>query len=83
MATMNISLPDAMKSWVESQAVGGAYSNSSDFVRDLIRRDQHRRSQIAAMQEKVDEARASGVSALSMDDIRQLSSSRPRRAHGV
>ena len=83
MATMNISLPDAMKSWVESQAVGGAYSNSSDFVRDLIRRDQQRRSQIAAMQEKVDEARASGVSPLSMDDIRQLSSSRPRRAHGV
>ena len=83
MATMNISLPDAMKSWVESQAVGGAYSNSSDFVRDLIRRDQQRRSQIAAMQEKVDEARASGVSALLMDDIRQLSSSRPRRAHGV
>jgi antitoxin ParD1/3/4 len=84
MATMNISLPDAMKSWVEAQAVDGAYSNSSDFVRDLIRRDQQRQSQIAAMQAKVDEARASGVSPLSMDDIRRHSRDHhPRRANAL
>lgn len=40
MATMNVSLPDPMKDWVESQAQGGRYANSSDYVRDLIRRDQ-------------------------------------------
>ena len=32
MATMNISLPEEMKSWVEEQATGGLYSNSSDYV---------------------------------------------------
>lgn len=37
---MNVSLPDPMKDWVESQAQGGRYANSSDYVRDLIRRDQ-------------------------------------------
>jgi antitoxin ParD1/3/4 len=37
MATMNISLRDAMKAWVEAQAETGKYSNSSDFIRDLIR----------------------------------------------
>ena len=42
MATMNISLPDQMKSWVESRAETGRYSNASDYVRDLIRRDQQR-----------------------------------------
>lgn len=47
MATMNISLPDAMKAWVEAQAEGGRYSNSSDHVRDLIRRDQERQDKIA------------------------------------
>ena len=40
MGTMNISLPDPMKSWVEDQAKSGRYANSSDYVRDLIRRDQ-------------------------------------------
>lgn len=62
MATMNISLPDAMKDWVEQQAATGRYSNSSDVVRDLIRREQVRAEKIANMQRLVDEARASGIS---------------------
>ncbi|MFZ4893723.1 type II toxin-antitoxin system ParD family antitoxin [Plantibacter sp. Mn2098] len=41
MATMNISLPDALKQFVESQ-VGEHYGNSSEFIRDLIRREQAR-----------------------------------------
>ena len=40
MATMNISLPDPMKDWVEAQVQGGKYANSSDYVRALIRQDQ-------------------------------------------
>lgn len=40
MATMNVSLPDPMKEWVEAQARTGRYSNASDYVRDLILRDQ-------------------------------------------
>ena len=69
MATMNISLPDPMKRWVEGQAATGRFSNDSDYVRDLIRRDQERADKIAAMQRLVDEAEASGVSALSMAQI--------------
>lgn len=42
MATMNISLPDEMKNWVEENVQTGRYSNASDYVRDLIR-DDHRR----------------------------------------
>jgi antitoxin ParD1/3/4 len=37
MATMNISLPDQMKSYIEDQVASGLYANASDFVRDLIR----------------------------------------------
>jgi antitoxin ParD1/3/4 len=69
MATMNVSLPDAMKTWVEEQAETGRYSDASDYVRDLIRRDQERAAKIAAMQKLIDEAEASGVSTASMDDI--------------
>lgn len=69
MATMNVSLPDPMKSWVETQAETGKYSNSSDYVRDLIRRDQVRAEKIAHMQMLVTEGLESGVSDRSVSDI--------------
>jgi antitoxin ParD1/3/4 len=72
VATMNISLPDPMKKWVEAQAETGRYSNVSDYVRDLIRREQERSDKIAHMQRLVDEARHSGTSELTMADIRAL-----------
>ncbi len=37
MATMNISLPETMKEFVEGQVESGLYANASDFVRDAIR----------------------------------------------
>ena len=70
MATMNISLPDQMKAWVEEQAKSGRYANASDVVRDLIRREQIKAEKIAHMQSLIDEGRASGISEMSMADIR-------------
>ncbi len=42
MSTMNISLPDAMKSFVDDQVNQRGYGTSSEYVRDLIRKDQDR-----------------------------------------
>ena len=67
MATMNVSLPDPMKDWVESQAKTGRYANASDYVRDLIRRDQERNDKVAAMQRFVDDGLKSGVGKRSRD----------------
>ncbi len=69
MATMNVSLPDAMKAWVEERSRSGRYSNASDYVRDLIRRDQDRAEKIARIQHLVDEALASGEGQRSMKQI--------------
>lgn len=60
MATMNVSLPDPMKCWVEERTRDGSYSNTSDYVRDLIRRDQSRQQAIVEIQGLVDEGLASG-----------------------
>lgn len=60
MATMNVSLPDPMKSWVEERTRDGRYANVSDYVRDLIRRDHARVEAIAELQAAVDKAMASG-----------------------
>jgi len=69
MATMNISLPDQMKAWVEEQSADGKYANSSDLIRDLIRREQIKQEKIAAMQEKIDEAYASGFGAMTESGV--------------
>ena len=69
MATMNVSLPDAMKAWVEDRSRSGRYSNASDYVRDLIRRDQDRAQKIAKMQALIDEAAASGEGQRSMEQL--------------
>jgi antitoxin ParD1/3/4 len=41
MATMNISLPDPMRDYVQNRIDSGQYASVSDYVRDLIRRDQN------------------------------------------
>lgn len=43
MQSMNISLPDPMKQYVEEQVSTGAYSSASEYVRELVRADQKRR----------------------------------------
>ncbi|MEE2952841.1 MAG: type II toxin-antitoxin system ParD family antitoxin [Pseudomonadota bacterium] len=85
MATMNISLPQPMKAWVEAQADSGRYSNASDYVRDLIRRDQERAAKINAMERLVTEGLESGISERTMaeieaDALKSLKDKSPRYA---
>lgn len=77
MATMNVSLPERMKTWVEEQAKSGKYGNASDYVRDLIRRDQERQESIAQLQRLIDEGLSSGISTRSMKELLQEARQRP------
>lgn len=76
MATMNVSLPDPMKEWVDSQTKTGRYSNASDYVRDLIRRDQERSDKLAELQRLITDGLESGVSDRSKEDILQIARER-------
>lgn len=42
MSTMNISLPDGLKSFVEEQVADRGYGTGSEYIRELIRKDQDR-----------------------------------------
>lgn len=42
MGTMNISLPDTLRVFVEQQVTHGGYGTSSEYVRELIRQDKDR-----------------------------------------
>jgi len=78
VSTMNVSLPEEMKRWVEEQGKTGRFGNSSDYVRDLIRRDQERQTKIAHLQRLIDEGVNSGVSELSMAELRELARNKTR-----
>lgn len=71
MATMNISLPDQMKEWVDQQVATGRYANASDYFRDLIRDDQDEGFGRAGLRAPIDEGLASGISDKTVDDIRR------------
>jgi antitoxin ParD1/3/4 len=84
MATMNISLPEQMKAWVEAQSEDGKYSNSSDFVRDLIRREQVRKEKIANVQTLLTEGIESGISDRTVDEIiQEVQAELAHEANGV
>ena len=67
--TMNISLPEEMKAFVEAQAASGRYSNASDYVRDLIRRDRDRQGGVRSLQAAIEAGLASGVGSRTLDEI--------------
>jgi antitoxin ParD1/3/4 len=69
MATMNISLPDKLKDFVEERVAEGRYSNASDFMRDLIRKDQERQAAVSEIQQALDEGEASGFVPFVREDV--------------
>ena len=71
MATMNISLPDEMKAFVEDRVESGRYANASDFMRDLVRREMEERDRLLAELIALAEAgTASGLSDRTAEQIR-------------
>lgn len=59
ITTMNISLPDSMRRYVESRVLRGGYANSSEYVRHLIR-EEAKRTGVTRLNDLLDEAIASG-----------------------
>ena len=45
MTTMNISLPDSMRAFIEQKVAQGGYSTASEYIRQLVREDQKRAAQ--------------------------------------
>ncbi|HMB69082.1 MAG TPA: type II toxin-antitoxin system ParD family antitoxin [bacterium] len=45
MTSINISVPQQMRDWVEAQVAAGRYGNVSEYLRDLIRKDQSEAAQ--------------------------------------
>jgi antitoxin ParD1/3/4 len=58
-STMNIALPEPMRAYVAERVSGGHYGNTSEYVRELIRRDQRDQERLR-LRALVEEGLASG-----------------------
>jgi antitoxin ParD1/3/4 len=74
MQTMNISLPDQLKEFVDKQVGSGRYSSVSEYIRDLIRDDEKRKAQgrpESLLMEGVQSGEPTEMTRQDWDDIRR------------
>ncbi len=67
MPSMSVSLSDQMRGFIKSRVESGDYHNESEYIRDLVRRDQERLDD--ALEQALIEGENSGVSNRSVLDI--------------
>jgi antitoxin ParD1/3/4 len=68
MTSLNISLPAALKSYVEGQVASGDWGTPSEFIRELIRQDKERR--LGNLEQELIAAARGAKIELSVADIR-------------
>jgi antitoxin ParD1/3/4 len=74
MQTMNISLPDQLKDFVDEQVGSGRYSSVSEYVRELIRDDERRKAQEkleALLMEGIQSGKPTGMTRRDWEDVRR------------
>ncbi|MEL7189588.1 MAG: type II toxin-antitoxin system ParD family antitoxin [Pseudomonadota bacterium] len=71
MATIRktITLSDKQDAWIKAQIARGAFTNDSEYIRDLVRRDQEGQNKLSALRNAIAEGLKSGVSERSLDEI--------------
>ncbi len=77
MATLNVSMPDELRAFIESRVRTGEYQSASDYLRDLIRHDH----------EKIDQLLLEGVNSgdflqLDMKNIKKKANSLLQKKQG-
>jgi len=75
--TMNIALPEPLRYYVAERVASGQYGNTSEYVRELIRKDQ-REQAITRLRSLVEQGLSSGPATpdtpADRDDLRRLAS---------
>jgi antitoxin ParD1/3/4 len=69
MAKISISMSDKMEKFVADRVKSGDFNNTSEYFRDLVRRDQEKREAEDKLRVMIEEAEASGFSSKTFDEI--------------
>ena len=81
MSQLNVSIPPALRSWIDHRLAEGRYSSASDLVRDLLRRDQESAAdETEWLRALIAEGLASGVVEKEASEVlRDIIAERPAR----
>ena len=72
MSTLNISLPEQMKTFVETQVNEGMYGSASDYIRALIRQDLKRKTEEGLERKLLEAIESGGYKKLTPELFEQL-----------
>ena len=78
----NITVTDRHERWIREQVDSGEYGDDSQYVCDLIRRDQENSSQFRALKRAIQEGLESGIGEKSVKEIWAEAEQRYRKNHG-
>ncbi|WP_035084112.1 type II toxin-antitoxin system ParD family antitoxin [Aquimarina latercula] len=66
-----ITFTEKQDKWIKSQIKAGEFTNDSEYLRDLVRRDQAKKAKFSALKAAITEGMDSGISDKSVPDIMQ------------
>ena len=66
--TMSFALPDALRSYIDDRVQSGKYGNTSEYLRELIRRDQQTMAE-RRLRELIADGLASGEARSATEDV--------------
>lgn len=76
MIKKTITVTDQQDAWIKSRIASGQYGNDSEFIRDLIRKEQARLDEVEAIRAALIAGENSGIGSMSMEDIRTKAKAR-------
>jgi antitoxin ParD1/3/4 len=66
-----ITFTEQQDQWIKAKIAGGQFTNDSEYIRDLVRRDQEKNAEIEAIRAALIEGERSGMSTRTPDDTRK------------
>ena len=77
-----ITLTDQQDRWIKAQIAAGEYTNDSEYIRDLVRRDQEQNAKFRALKAAIQEGLDSGISNKTVRDVWEEAEARYRAKNG-
>lgn len=74
-----ITFTEQQDQWIKAKIAGGQFTNDSEYIRDLVRRDQEKTAELEMLRAAIIEGEHSGVSDRTPEDIRKAVRERMRK----
>lgn len=74
-----ITFTEQQGQWIKAKIAGGQFTNDSEYIRDLVRRDQEKNAEIEAIRAALIEGEHSGMSTRTPDNIRKAVQTRMQK----